>query len=151
MTIQTLGILVLLLVCACKPGDKSDDGSTVSAPQRVGGEGDAAPAVKVGVLGQGGGKRLTLDLQRPPAGSESARLWTCWSLPADDFALGRAVCKEDAKKTVEITTANVDVSCISNPDFGVVKAKRPVSTDFCGSYDVFAYRFEPAFNVKVED
>lgn len=129
----------------------ADGAPTPTAPQRVGDSGDAAAAAKVGVLGTGGGKGLYMDLQRPPEAREAARLWACWNLPADDFALGRAVCKGDPTKSVEITAANVDFVCTGNPDFGTVTAKRPISLDFCPTYDVYAYKFEPAFNLKIQE
>ncbi len=150
---RSFGVLlaVFCAASACKPAKKDNNGLVQKTPARVGADGDAAASSKVGVLGLGGGKRLTVDLQRPPSANESARLWTCWAVPADDFALGRAVCKSDAQKSIEITAANVDITCISNPDFGEVKAKRTISLDFCPAYDVFAYQFTPAFNVKVVD
>lgn len=145
---------ILVMVLAFSPACKSENPTTTAhalAPERVGAAGDAAAAVKVGVLGQGGGTRLTIDLERAPGPNESASLTTCWTIPSDDFALGRAVCKNDAQKSVEITGDNVTLTCVSNPAFVEIKAKHPLSLDFCPSYDVFAYQFKPAFNIKVEN
>jgi hypothetical protein len=144
-------LMFLASLTACKPGGGDRAGFALRTPERVGGQGDAAPALKVGVLGKGGGSRMWIDLQKEPDSHETAALWSCWAVPADDFALGRAVCREDKQKSVEITASNVDFSCVSNPDFGEVKAKRALSLDFCASYDVYSYQFKPAFNIHIGD
>lgn len=141
--------VLLALAFACKPVGKDANGAKATTPKRVGGDGDAAAAGKVGVLGEGGGKSLYMDLAKVPDAREASSLSYCFTMPADDVAVGRAVCKKDPQKSLEITAANVDFVCTGSASFGTVKARRPVSLDFCASYDVFAYKFEPAFNVKI--
>lgn len=146
----TCAALALVAAAACKPAAKNGSTTHADLPQRVGDSGDATVSRKIGVYGSGGGDRLTVDLERPPAGG-SANLWSCWQLPPDDFALGRAVCTSDAHKSLEITAANVEFTCKSNPEFGTVKARRLLSMEYCNSYDVFAYEFKPALELRLND
>jgi hypothetical protein len=148
-------VKILLLAGAvsvgCKPLPKGASADGVNMPARVGGgPGDATAAVKIGVLGKGGGSHLTVDLGRLPSAS-SSNLWTCWHVPADSFGLGRAVCAAQPDKNVEIVAANVDFTCASDPQFGAVKAKTPLAMTGCETFDIFAYQFDPPLTLKVDN
>lgn len=146
----TFGLLLLIVGgAACKQPSKSGDTGGITWPDRVkSGDGDATVANKVGVLGTGGGKTISVDLERSMRGGEGA-VWACWSTPPDDFALGRAVCTSDSKKTQEITAANVDKTCGNSPDFGTIKAKTPLSLADCPAYEIFAYEFNPPMLLSI--
>lgn len=152
MTKLVLVSLLVALGAGCKQPARSTGAGGVAAdfPERVGSEGDATVSRKVGIFGAGGGDRITIDLERAPANG-SANLWACWGVPADTFTFGRAVCVADPHKTVEITAAAVELTCRVNPEFGVVKAKAPLSRDFCDAYEVFAYEFQPQLEVRLND
>lgn len=150
---DTLKMLALVVALAtwtgCKQASHKDNNSGAAFPTRVaGGSGDATVANKVGVLGVG--QRLVVDLQRPQQPGD-ASLWPCWAIPVDTFAFGRAVCVSDPRNIQEVTTANVDLTCGVNPDFGNYKASAPLSLDGCEAYDVFAYEFSPTLYLKVAE
>ena len=140
--------LSLLAVPACKNAPQGDSGLATTLPQRVGDAGDATAATKVGILGEGGGSKLTLDLIRLPP-KDSANIWACGPVPPDDFALGRATCLSDATRSVEIVAANVEFHCSTDPSFQTVPAKLPLSFDFCPAYEVSVYDFTPGMPLEV--
>ena len=133
---------------ACKNAPSGSSGLAESLPQRVGDPGDATAATQVGILGNGGGTKLTIDVSRmPPKGSPN--IWSCGQVPPDDFAIGRAVCQSDATRSVEIVAANVEFHCSSNPNFQTIPAKLPLSFDFCPAYEVFVYDFTPGVPLEI--
>lgn len=146
--IRLLPLVVLLSFVAvgCKKSS-SNDGGAGDWPKRVdSAEGDATVANKVGTLVAG--KSVIVDLERPARPGEGG-MWSCWGVPPETYALGRAVCTSDATIATEITVANADKTCGNSVDFGTVKATAPITFDGCASYDVYAYEFEPALTVKV--
>lgn len=147
---SALSILLMTSLSGCKKQGGSTAGTPDSFPQKVGEAGDATATIKVGVLGKSGGKRLLIDLEKLPE-SGSANLWSCYQLPEDSFQFGRAVCKADNSKSVDITADNVDFTCEVNRDFGVVKAKVPLSLSECDSYDVYAYVFKPTLDLRIAE
>ena len=158
-SVVQLGLAGLLLaglasLAACRVRDDGNAGRTDGGqlPQLVGGangQGDAAAATKIGTIGQGGGTHLVLDLTKQPDNT-AASLWACWPVPPASYALGRAVCASDQTKVVELTAANADAACASNPSFQTVAAATPLSLDGCAAYDVYEYKFDPPLTLVVK-
>lgn len=150
--LKAMPLLVFAFAIAngCKKQEGSTGGASGTFPERAGGESDATSMSKVGVLGKNGGKRLVIDLEKVPEYG-SANLWACYQLPADDFVFGKAVCTSDNSRSVDITAKNVDFTCEVNPDFGVQKAKDPLSTDHCESFDIYSFVFKPTLELKVAE
>lgn len=150
--VRAAGLLASFLVASvftgCKKSDSSSGGTSENFPVRVGESGDATATVKLGSIGKNGGKRLAIDLERMPEYG-SANLWACYQLPADDVQLGKAVCTGDAAKNVELTAMHVDFTCEVNRDFGIVKARSPLNLEACENYDIYAYVFRPALDVRI--
>jgi hypothetical protein len=143
-------VATTLSAFGCKPKARDDNGTQPAFPQMTGTPGDATALTKVGIYGKGGASHIAVDLGRlPPAGS--AALYACWSVPPDTTVLGRAACVEDQTKSVDLVAANVDFTCVANPNFPAVKAKTPLSPDFCDAYTVYSYPFTPALPFAMND